>query len=125
MEAYVGASVSANRRTSPAICCGWLCSSGGSGCTSTGQPCRATIPAAGWAMAPQAMSAVRWSTPASDRGEPELLDELVVEVGAVGELDIGHLLQQRLRAGPLADRQQGHLRPFAGDVAGGDDAQHR
>ena len=79
--------------------------------------------AAGWASAPQAIRAVRART-----GQPanaELVDEPVVEVGAVGELDIGHLLQQRRGAGALAQREQGHLRALAGDVAGGDDAQHR
>src|SRR4051812_19594465 len=125
----------ARRRTSSAISWGWLCSSGGSGCTSTGQPRRSTIVAAGWARgppatragraagwarAPQATSAVRGSA-----AEAELVDEEVVEVGAVGELDIGHLLQQGLRAGPLADREQGHLRALAGHIAGRDDPQHR
>src|SRR5829696_9730691 len=95
---------------------GWLCSRGGSGCTTTGQPRRAAISAAGWLRAPQA-------TRASGRGsEPELVDEPVVEVGAVGELDIGHLLQQRLRTRTLADREQGHLRALARDVSGRDDA---
>ena len=59
------------------------------------------------------------------RPNAELVDEAVVEVGAVGELDIRHLLQQRLGAGALAQREQRHLRALAGDVAGGDDAQHR
>ena len=36
-----------------------------------------------------------------------------------------HLLQQRQRAGALADAQQAHLRALAGDVAGRDDPQHR
>src|SRR5690348_12547688 len=116
MSSYDADSSSASARTSPAICCGWLCSSGGSVWTATGQPRRVTTSATGWAMAPQAMTAVL--------AEGELLDEAVVELGAVGELDIGHLLQQRLRARPLPDRQQGHLRALAGDVAGRDDAQH-
>src|SRR5687768_1887617 len=109
---YDSASRPASVRTSSAIRPGWLCSRGGSGCTSTGQPRRSTTAAAGWAMAPQATSATR-SGP-----ERQLLDEGVVEVGAVGELDILHLLQQRQRAGPFAHGQQGHLRALAGDVAG-------
>src|SRR5215218_1252897 len=104
---------------------GWLCSSGGSGWTSTGQPTRPTSSAQGWAIAPQAMSA---STPCrdpwSDR-EREEVDEPVVEVGAVGELDIAHLLEQRSGAGALLHAQQAHLGALAGDVARGDDAEHR
>ena len=56
---YAAASCSASRVTSPAISWGWLCSSGGSGCTSTSQPRAATTWAAGWAIAPHAISAVR------------------------------------------------------------------
>ena len=48
-------------------------------------------------MAPQATTATRGD---SDR-EGELVDEAVVEVGAVGELDVVHLLQQG-RARPRA-----------------------
>src|ERR1700685_4858024 len=48
--------------------------------------------------------------------ELELIDERVGEVAAVGELDIPHLLLQRQGPGPLADREQRHLRAFAGHV---------
>src|SRR5918999_360686 len=109
----------ARARTSSAIRCGWLCSSGGSGCTTTGHSGRATSSAAGCASAPQAISAICLSAT-----ERELLDESVVEVGAITELDILHLLEQRVGAGSLAHRQQGHLGAFARYVASGDYAEH-
>src|SRR5918999_1425664 len=110
----------ARARTSSAIRCGWLCSSGGSGCTTTGHSCRATSSAAGCESAPQAISAICRSAT-----ERELLDESVVEVGAITELDILHLLQQCVGAGALAERQQCHLRALARYVAGRDNSQNR
>src|SRR4051794_40062523 len=117
MRSYAGVSRSTSARTCGAISRGLLCSNGGNGWTSRGQPVAAAIKAAGWASAPQATSATRPDRAASSRGssgtEGELLDEAVVEVAAVGELDIGHLLQQRRRTRALTDGQQCHLRPLA------------
>src|SRR6266700_7482410 len=119
------------------ICCGRLCSTAGSDRTATGQPRRATIARTCPASAPQATISSRRErlcssalTPrerlCSSGGTPpltprkrQLLDEAVVEVGAVGELDIPHLLEQRQAAGPLAQAEQRHLRPLAGHVARG------
>src|SRR4051812_34603315 len=103
---------------------GRLCSSGGSGWTSTGQPRRAATSATWRAIAPHATTATVTSHPfgslrtpstgceeaegvrsrPGSAGEGEAVDEPVVEVGAVGELDVVHLLQQRLGRGPLAHR---------------------
>src|ERR1700746_3026717 len=84
------------------IFCGRLCRTAGRDRTATGQPRRATISRTCPASAPQA----RTSSPR----EGKLLDELVVEPGPVGELDIPHLLEQRQAARPLAQAEQRHLR---------------
>src|ERR1700759_3366257 len=94
----------------------------GSGRTTSGQPRRAAISLMCEARAPQAMT----STALLARGgEGELVDEPVVEVGAVGELDIPHLLEEGQGGGAFADGKQGHLGAFAGDVPGGDHAADR
>ena len=53
------------------------------------------------------------------------VDEAVVEVRAVGELDVVHLLQQSAGRGAFPDGQQGHLGALARHVARADDAQGR
>ena len=87
----------------------------GSGRTTSGQPRRAAMSLMCAARAPQAMTSI----------ERELVDEPVVEVGAVGELDIPHLLEEGQGGGAFADGEQGHLGAFAGDVPGGDHAADR
>src|SRR5215469_12384912 len=79
----------------------------GSGRTTSGQPRREAISLMWAARAPQAMTSI----------EPELVDEAVVEVGAVGELDIFHLLEEGQGGGALADGEQRHLGAFAGHVS--------
>src|SRR4051812_15467706 len=118
MRAYRGRSRVTACSTAAAIRSGRLCSSGGSGCTSTGHARRAATSATWRAMAPHATTAVRTSpgrtrdSPGGTRNSPgsgregEAVDEAVVEVGAIGELDVVHLLQERLRRGPLAQRQE-------------------
>src|ERR687892_2676736 len=103
MAVSSSSSASACASTSAAIRSGWLCSSGGSGCTSAAHPRRDTIAAIDWASAPHAMIVARDSSAAAREGQ--LLDETVVEVSTVGELDIVHLLQQRPGAGPLLHRE--------------------
>src|SRR2546423_8633231 len=93
------------RSAAVTIVCGRLCSTAGSGVTAAGQPRRPTISRTCPASAPQATI--------SKGGERKLLDETVVEVGAVRELDIPHLLQQRQAAGPLPQAEQRPLRPLA------------
>ena len=107
------------RSTSPAICCGWLCSSGGSGCTSTGQPCCSTIRAAGWAIAPQAISAAVRPQGKARRSTNRSLKSARSESSTYSTSSSS---VDRTRA--LAQGQQGHLRSLARDVARGDDAEH-
>src|SRR5438034_5248326 len=102
------------------IFCGRLCSTAGSGVTAAGQPRRATISRTCPASAPQATISTVGElcspggttvlaaggtpsprTPLATPREGQLIDEAVVEVGAVGQLDIPHLLQQRQAASPL------------------------
>ena len=73
------------------------------------------------ARAPQAID-LNTGVRVQSRVEAELVDEPVVEVGAVGELDIPHLLEEGQGGGAVADGEQGHLGALAGDVARGDDA---
>ena len=75
-----------------AIRSGRLCSSGGSGRTSTSQPRRRAI-----ASHVERERAAGDDRPASYR-EPQLVDEQVVEVGAAGELDVLDLVDDRGRA---------------------------
>src|SRR5580700_12002232 len=91
------------------IFCGRLCRTAGRDRTATGQPRRSTMDRTCPARAPQARTSTlclpggtlcSLGTPQTPValtprwGEVELRDEAVVEVGAVGELDIPHLLQQ-------------------------------
>src|SRR5437764_906848 len=103
---------------------GRLCSSGGSGWTSTGQLRRSATSATCRAIAPHATTATRCAasshpfgaprTPSTGceetegvrsagSGEGEAVDEAVVEVGAVGEFDVVHLLQEGAGGGAFAD----------------------
>src|SRR5580704_19403673 len=110
------------------IFCGRLCSTAGRDRTATGHPRRSTMERTCPARAPQARTSTGGAplaggtlrslgtpqTPvALTPREIELLDETVVEVGAVGELDIPYLLQQGQAARPLAQAEQRHLRPLA------------
>src|SRR6187455_2297124 len=99
---------------------GRLCSSGGSGWTSTGQLRRSATSATCRAIAPHATTATRRR---GSGGEGEAVDEAVVEIGAVGEFDVMHLLQQGLGGGAFPHGQQRHLGALARDVARADDAQ--
>jgi hypothetical protein len=65
----------------------------GSGRTTSGQLRRVAICLMWAAKAPQAMTSI----------EPELVDEAVVEVGAVGEFDIFHLLKEGQGGGAFPD----------------------
>src|ERR1700759_2903234 len=99
----------------------------GSGRTTSGQPRRAAISLMWAARAPQAMTstaplAFGAMVPTDPPLEGELVDEPVVEVGAVGELDIPHLLEEGQGGGAFADGKQGHLGALAGDVPGRDHA---
>src|SRR6201993_1271600 len=87
----------------------------GSGRTTSGQPRRGAMSLMCAARGAQAMTSI----------EGELVDEPVVEVGAVGELDISHLLEEGQGGGAFADGKQGHLGALAGDVPGGDHAADR
>src|SRR5271156_5782360 len=104
------------------IFCGRLCRTAGRDRTATGQPRRATISRTCPARAPQARRSTRGALLAGGGAplpprEIELGDEAVVEVGAVGELDISHLLQQGQAARPLAQAEQRHLRPLPPPLA--------
>src|SRR5450631_4002759 len=114
--------------TWPAILSGWLCSNGGNGWTSTGQPRRVAMSLRWAAIAPHATTAngcaPNGSAPNGSAREGELVDEAVVEVGSVRELDILHLLEQRGRTGTFGLGQQGHLGPLACHVASAHDPQH-
>src|SRR5690349_23351708 len=121
--------------------CGRLCRAAGSGRTARFQPRRAAISRMWPARAPQATTSTSSSAfqgagcgsgppitgslpqpsgpapgPAA-RSEVELVDEAVVEVAAVAELDIVHLLEEGQGGGPVTDRQEGHLRALARHVA--------
>ena len=83
--------------TAGAICSGRLCSSGGSGWMSTAQPCRSQIMEMSTLSAPHAMIATR----SPSDGEGELIDESVVEVGAIGQFQVLDLADQGSRTMPL------------------------
>ncbi len=51
------------------------------------------------------------------------IDEAVVEIAAVGEFDIPHLLEQRNGTGSLSQAEQRHLRSLTRDVSRAHDAQ--
>src|ERR1039458_9276847 len=100
----------ASRSTAGAILPGWLCSSDGRQCSSTGQPRRAAMSRTWPPSAPHAITARAGEGLVTGTGcgsgavsgrERQLLDEGVVEVRAVGELHILHLLDQRQGTGPL------------------------
>src|ERR1700722_2007538 len=74
------------------------------------------------ARAPQATISMGRSAFSGGGLEAELGDEAVVEVLAVAELDIGHLLEEGQGGGAVAQRQKGHLGALACYVARGDDA---
>src|SRR5579871_6940349 len=112
----------ASRSASKAILAGRLCSSAGRQCSSARQPRRARISRRCPPRAPQALTTT--GAAGGSAGERQLRDETVVEVGAVGQLDIPHLLKQRQPGGPLAQREQRHLGPLAGHVPGAHHAQH-
>src|ERR1700761_4866112 len=121
------------------MCWGRLWRAAGRGRTVTCQPRRAAICRMWPARAPQTtisigdpreggyfstsgcagISTIRWSGAGS---EAELDDEAVVEVLAVAEFDILHLLQEGWGGDTIADGEEGHLSAFACYVAGRDNA---
>src|ERR1700749_2637451 len=127
------------RFASPGMRCGRVWRAAVIGRTVTCQPRRAAISRMWAARAPQATISIgeapdggrlgtagcaQTSTVACSGGwlEAELGDEAVVEVLAVAEFDIFHLLEEGQGGGAVADGEQGHLPPPARHVARGDDA---